>query len=958
MTKSAAVKSIFVLLCVYMLSSEGVGLARKPNQIKSLAGTWAFRMDPDDVGQQQQWYAGALNDSVQLPGTMDQNEKGYVNNNHQFTSHLSRPFQYSGKAWYQRQIEIASDWADKHVTLHLERSKLTTVWLDDQLIGSNDSLGCEQVYDLTGKADPGRHVLTICVDNKTRPGVNGGHQITDHTQTNWNGIIGRIEIRMAPKVYIERALAYPNVQDKSVRVKVTVGNVDQEQVRGDLRFSVRCVTDSQQLSPESQSYSFVFTGKTRTFEYVYPLGDDALLWDEFTPNLYELTIALDTQMCHDSARIQFGLRQFGTDQTQFCINGSKTFLRGKHDAMVWPILGYPSMNVDDWVRILKTAKSYGINHYRFHSCTPPEAAFEAADKVGVYMQPELYNFGGNLSENETAAQYCRDEGRRILETYGSHPSFVMFTLGNEMGGGHQTRAAVIDGFREFDDTRLYAQASNYDFWNLRFQKGDNYWTTVRTRPGADAAVRGSYSHANLPLGHIQVNPPSTQYDFAGAIANTPVPVIGHETGQFQVFPNFDEIKKYTGVQKAWNFEVFADRLKKAGMYDQREDFFKASGALAVICYREDIEAAMRTQGFGGFQLLDLQDFPGQGTALVGILDAFMDSKGLITPQDWRQFCCEAVPLIRMEKYTWQSGELFRAKLQAANYSPADIRADVRLRLRDSTGQVILSKVLEKQMLKQGQVNDIDAVTWNLPDLNRAEKLTLSLEILGTAYRNDYPIWIYPRDNQPEPAESIHVQRMLDNDTMKLLGQGQKVLLIPEPEDLANSVEGFFANDFWCYPMFYNIAKRVGKKTAPGTLGILCDPKHPALAEFPTEFHSNWQWWHLVMNSRAMVLDATDAGYRPIVQVVDNFVRNHKLGLVFECRVGRGRLLVCTIDLPNLQDRPEARQLYKSLLDYMSSQAFAPESQFRPELIVELFKAEQKNSGADDAIDFSRFFNAQ
>ena len=169
------------------------------------------------------------------------------------------------------------------------------------------------------------------------------------------------------------------------------------------------------------------------------------------------------------------------------------------------------------------------------------------------------------------------------------------------------------------------------------------------------SVRGSFATVDAPLGHVQIGPANTMTDYRRSIAGVRVPVIGHEVGQYTVFPDFREIAKYTGVLRARNLEIFREKLRAKGMLDQAEQFRQASGALAVLCYREDIEAALRTPGFGGFQLLDLQDFPGQGTALVGILDAFMDSKGLIEPKAWREFCSEVVPLVRMKKYAWTTG---------------------------------------------------------------------------------------------------------------------------------------------------------------------------------------------------------------------------------------------------------------------------------------------------------------
>ena len=925
----------------------------------ALDGTWHFRMDPDNQGRTQRWHTQRLPESVELPGTMDQNQKGEANSKRDLTTHLSRPFHYVGHAWYQRDIVIPPEWKGQHITLHLERSKLTTVWVDDQLIGSHDSLGCPQVYDLTGAVRPGKHTLTVGVDNKTRPGESGGHQITDETQTNWNGIIGRVTLQACDPVWIQRVLVDPDLEEKQVRVRLTIGNITGAVAKGTITMDASCGGNGQDHLVQPRSYSFATDAASQTVEYVYPLGAKALEWDEFTPHLYSLNVKLDAGGHADTAMVKFGLREFGTDGTQFRINGRKTFLRGKHDALVWPLLGHPSMDVDEWLRVFRIAKSYGINHYRFHSCTPPEAAFEAADRVGIYLQPELYHFGTDLGKKPDAVDYNVEEGLRILETYGNHPSFVMFTLGNEMRGGREVRAGILRKFRAVDSSRLYAQASNYDFHELRLEKEDDYWTTIRTAPTASAALRGSFSHADLPLGHIQTAVPSTRHDYTKAIAGTPVPVIGHETGQFQVFPNFDEIRKYTGVQQPWNLEVFAERLKKSGMYDQWPDFFKASGALAVIGYREEIEAALRTPGFGGFQLLDLQDFPGQGTALVGILDAFMDSKGLIRPDDWRRFCCEVVPLLRMDKYTWQSGESFDALLQVANYGPRDIRNQTFLaRVVDGDGKTLVSKQwqLSEAPLKQGDVTDVGHLKFEMPAIDHPAKLTVVLEMPGTPYENEYPLWLYPKKNLPAAPERVHVRRHLDIETMKRLGRGERVLLIPKQDEMPNSVEGFFASDFWCYPMFHNITRWRKMKPAPGTLGILCNPKHPALSRFPTESHSNWQWNQLVMHSRAMILDRTPADYRPIVQVIDNFDRNHKLGLIFECSVGQGKLLVCSIDLPCLLHLPEARQLYVSLLAYMDSGEFQPKDAFEPGLVASLFRDPTDDPEDHDAIDFSRFFN--
>jgi hypothetical protein len=438
-------------------------------------------------------------------------------------------------------------------------------------------------------------------------------------------------------------------------------------------------------------------------------------------------------------------------------------------------------------------------------------------------------------------------------------------------------------------------------------------------------------------GHIENRLPSTMVDFSASIAGVPVPAIGHEAGQFQVYPDYREIPQYTGVTRARNLEIFRERLEEAGMLDQAHDFLRASGALSVICYREDIEAALRTPGLAGFQLLDLQDFPGQGTALVGMLNVFMESKGLIEPGEWRRFCCETVPLLRMKKYTWITDETFLGRVQVAHYGPADLPdARVTWTVRGRDGQDLAGGVFDTMTIKQGTVFEVDMFSLPLGAIAAPQNLTITIAIEGTEYRNRYPIWVYPpKVDNSTPNNVMITDSFAAAGTQTHLASGGNVLLLPKLDQLPHSVEGGFQSDFWS-PMFAAAAKRRGVKMPPGTLGILCDPDTPALVEFPTEFHSNWQWWHLVKNSRPIILDDTPADYRPIVQVIDNFARNHKLGLIAETKAGNGKMLICAIDLLGHQDQPEARQLLHSLLQYVDSPAFAPSVELDAKILENLF----------------------
>jgi hypothetical protein len=446
-------------------------------------------------------------------------------------------------------------------------------------------------------------------------------------------------------------------------------------------------------------------------------------------------------------------------------------------------------------------------------------------------------------------------------------------------------------------------------------------------------VRGAFHIHRNPPGHVEHSPPSTLVDYRDSITGVPVPVIGHETGAYQVSPDFNEIKKFTGVLEARNYEIFRDRLDKAGMLGQAGDFVKASGALAAICYREEIEAALRTPDFGGFQLLDIMDFPGQGTAPVGMLDVFMDNKGILQPEEWRGFCCETAPLLGMEKYTWTNAEAFKAKATIAHHGPQDLEnANVVWSLTDANGKTLASETLPPADIATGGPTVACSFTYPLSGITEPRKITATLAIKGTPYRNRYPLWVYPAEIDTTPPDNVLISRDFSAaNTQSRLASGGRVLLLPKLENLPHSVPGAFMTDYWS-PMFAQGDRKRGETPPPGTLGILCDP----FARFPTDSHSNWQRWHLVKNARPVILDDTPADYRPLVQVIDNFDRNHRLGLLFESQVGNGSLLVCAIDLPTLQDKPEARQLLHSLLQYTASPAFKPATTLDPAVLTKLF----------------------
>lgn len=887
-----------------------------------LSGNWQFSLDTDHVGDSERWFTKDLDDTITLPGTMDLNKKGFKNTD-TTTAHLNRLYTYTGPAWYQKKVTIPEDFDGQRLELYLERTKSTWVWIDDKFVGSSRILQSPHRYDVTEFMSPGEHSITLKIDNSHElTPYRETHIFSDETQTNWNGVIGDLYIEAMPKTYFKSLQVYPNVDAKSIDIHLKTANgLNWEEA--EIELFVERTVDGKTVRLPQQEFTLPVS---ENMEFSYDLGDESMLWDDYNQPLYTLTVVLENEEIEDAKTVPFGMRKFEAKGTQFAINDRITFLRGKHEAAVFPETGHTPTDVESWLRVYKIAKEWGINHYRFHSYTPPKAAFEAADQMGIYIQTELPFWGG--LEVDSTMMMLREEGLALLDEYANHPSFVMFSHGNEIWSGHDNVEKNLLAFEEHDPRPLYAFGSNNagayvlppdvaDFFvGVRTPSdGDNFKTHVRLTNAFVDSEDG---------GLLNTQKPSTDFDFSYPISQLNVPIVSHEIGQYQVYPDYAEIDKYNGPVRAWNLEIFRNRLESKGMLDQNIDFQKASGAWSVLGYKAEMEAALRTPKMAGFQLLDLQDFPGQGTALIGMLDAFMDDKGVVDKAIWKQSCNDVVIMAEFPSYVWTTDESFTAKVVVANYSNQEIDQPILWKITDSEGAV-LTEGSFVNTIPFGGVSDAGTVDFALSEVAVPAELFLHLEIPGTEYSNKYPIWVYTTPSEIEiDTEGITVTDRLSNSTLSTLEKGVSVLLFPNADKLGDkTLDGLFPTNFWNYEMFKGISESNNKPYSPGTMGLLMDPEHPLFNQFPTDFHTNWQWFDMVKASHPFILDETDSEYRPIVQVIDNLQRNHKLGLVFEFKVGEGKLLVSMTDLRKLENKPEAKQFYKSMVEYMKSTDFNP-----------------------------------
>lgn len=937
------------LLYIFIFAS--VVACQKPavtNKI-NLSGEWKFAIDSTDEGVSGKWFSKNLEDVIQFPGSLTSNGKGNdVNLNTPWTGQIvdssffkkpefekfrnpanfKVPFwlqpvkYYKGAAWFQKEIDIPESWNNKDIVLFLERCHWESrVWIDDNEVGMQNSLGTPHVYNLSQFITPGKHTITVCIDNRIKdidPGINS-HSISDHTQTNWNGIVGQMYIAAKPAVNIQHISVFPNIQKNEVQAGIKIKNNGEA---GKIKVEINITGPSV---PEKQEFEFDLKKGENLVDVFIPMGENVKLWNEFHPGYYTMTAVLKGENVEsDTLSTTFGMREFSVSGKQILINGNPVFLRGTLECAIFPKTGFPPTDKNEWLRILGVCRAHGLNHLRFHSWCPPEAAFEAADETGFYFHVECSSWSNSsttIGDGKPFDKYLYEESEKMIEAYGNHPSFCMMAYGNEPGGPKHREflAEFVKYWKSKDNRRIYVSAAGWPDLEV-----NDYLSTPNPRiQGWGEELRSI----------INAEPPKSDYDWNQRIEKLTQPVVSHEIGQWCVYPDFKEIAKYHGVVRAKNFEIFQENLIENGMGNLADSFLMASGKLQALCYKADIEAALRTSGFGGFQLLDLHDFPGQGTALVGVLNPFWGEKGYISPEEYSRFCNSTVPLARMKKFIFRNNEKFEADIEVAHFGNEPISGCTpKWKISDTSGKIIQEATLTSTDIPLGNCIKLGKVSVPLEFAKSPQKLVL--EVTVDKFSNSWDLWVYPAKNElVEGTEKIKMVQQIDAATQKYLENGGTVLLTLKKGTLHAEMGGSIKTGF--SSIFWNTAWTGGQ--GPHTLGVLVNPAHPALAEFPTEFYSNWQWWDAMNHGQAMNLQKIDPKIQPVIRVIDDWFTNRPLALVFEAKVGKGKILVSSIDfVTDLNKRTEGQQLLFSLKKYMAGDKFNPELELSVNQVQKLF----------------------
>lgn len=934
-------KRLLIIICATILSSS-MGIANE--RTIELKGKWSYTLDKRDKGIDEKWQNKDFKTTLYLPGSLTTNnigdeislttpwtgqivdsswfksakyEKYRSSTNIKIPAWLQPIKYYKGAAWYSKEFEVTPYFANAPLDILLERVHWeSSVWIDSIYIGTCNSLGTPHRY-LTPALAEGKHTITIMVDNRIKDvdvGFNA-HSISDHTQSNWNGIIGEMKITKSTPITLENIELYPDIDRGVVKVKVITNNRTSKAGNFRLALSAESKNTPKQHKPAPKNIPIRANIGIDTTEFEYQMGKEFFLWSEFTPYFYQMDLHVSGGSYCESRSIDFGMKELHTDNRAFYLNNRQIFLRGTLDCAIFPKTGFPPMTIDAWREIFITCKSYGLNHIRFHSWCPPKAAFEAADRVGLYLQVE----GGgwcSVGDGGSFDKWIYKESDAILKEYGNHPSFMFYTYGNEPSGSKQGEflGNLVEYLIEKDSRHLYTSAAGWPMIKQNQYRNDMY---------PRLKVWGAASPLNKEC--------SYDLNFDEMISKCDIPWVSHEIGQWCVYPDFREIARYEeGVLRAKNFEIFRETLDENGLKDLAYTFLIASGKLQTILYKAEIEAALRTKDFSGFQLLGLQDFPGQGSAIVGVVNPFWEDKGYVTSSEFNKFCATVVPLISTKRLFYKSNETLSVDAEIANFG-AETLKDVtpHWQLTKSNGSLYAAGDLALQDIEIGNCIELGTITKTLSSITKAEKLTLTLSV--NEYENSWDFWVYPTSNIA-PQKDVIVVNKVDKETLQKLENGAKVLVMPNNGDLQDQYGGDIKSGFTT--IFWNSAWTL-QNQPPLTLGLLSQCDHPVFDNFPTESHSNYQWHSVVTNSSVLNLTALDSDIEPITRVIDDWFENRSLGLMLEAKVDQGRLFYVGNNLTS-NNSLTSTALYNAIITYMNSDKFNPEQQIEGGKIYSIF----------------------
>ncbi|MFQ6131293.1 MAG: glycoside hydrolase family 2 protein [Armatimonadota bacterium] len=890
-----------------------------PRAEKSLDGPWEFRTDPNDEGERNRWFLGEelYGTNVTVPGCWDAQGVGEP------TDRLFH--NYVGKAWYRREEVIPEEWEGRRVWIEVGGAhRYMDLWVNGHHVGRQMGYLSPVVADITGLARPGTSaVFAVRVDNEqdwSRDPLTGCFDVIDAVHIAWGGIYRAVRLYTTGQAWIADAFVVPHAQQGEAEVRLTMRGVA---VAG-LKARVVVRAEGGEGGPASYTAPPVaLTGAGEKTATITVLMRGARLWSPESPNLYRATVSLEGEGGSlDEVSVRFGLRDIEIRGNDFYLNGKRLFLRGYGDDCCFPETIAPPADKAVYLKRLRLAKAYGFNYVRHHSHVPLAEYFEAADEVGMMVQPELPIAYMHYFQRATQAghQLLLDQWRDMIRLHRNHPSVFAWCMGNELWNSFALARQMYADAQELDPSRPVNDSDGVPLGPIRTQAN---WS----RPTLDV-FNAQFDEHVLPWG-----PNKGKYDL-GEIEPA-APIVIHEMGNFNAFPDVEERVLYRrGVKPFW-----LDELTKAaegkGLTALLPTFVRASRQAQAMCRKVNLEAARRSPQVDGHTLWLLQDY---WTGANGLVTQHYQEKGLSAEQ-FRRFNGPSVLLLDRDECAHWAGDEVELRLLLSHFGDYRGPATLRWRLLGENGQEYRSAQQPVEVGRGGVFELCKLPMKMLEWANRQERLSLDVELHadGLLAANDWPIWVFPREPIPPGpyrVVGLHTRRpslrfpgfptlppdatLRPNDVVvspwlseRLLAHleaGGRALLVAPAWPL-RTLPAHFENAWW-----------LGNPETDSDLGHLITD-HRAVREYPHEGFADLHFFHLMHGRRTMLLDELAPDVEPIIRAVPHPSALRTKAWLFEAGVGRGRLLATTLNLSAraLKERPEAGTLFDLLVRYLAAE---------------------------------------
>jgi beta-galactosidase len=918
------------------IESTAQTAAQEPSRLAmDLSGEWEFKVDPLDVGRVGKWFEESVRyeRKIRVPGAWNTQGVAYESESllrDYETKLLAEQKQlfglgtlgkesesaklfsaFPGPGWYRKKVTIPAAWKGKVPWLvfggiHREAE----VWVNAQSVGAHHSYLTPFRVNLAAHAKAGDTItISARVDARRRKEVDplmGCFDTLDFLYITWGGLYRGVTLEATDATRLGDVFVIPQVASETAEIRVALDGPK----TGHFKIAAE-ILDAAGRSVASIESSAASGAETILAARIA----SAKLWSPKTPYLYRARIRLlsDSKLA-DTRTVRFGMREFKVANGKFLLNGKPIFLRGYGDDCIFPNTICPPSDKSELHRRLALAREYGFNYVRHHSWMPPEEYLEAADELGMMLQPEFpFAYRWDLPTTPEAQRAALEQWQAMIRLHRNHPSIVTWCMGNELYDSFSLASEMYRMAKNLDPTRPVIDSDGCNFKHEDRETLD--FMVVQFREGDSIGFQ------------------DTKYNIPAGIRK---PVIAHEMGYFVTLHDLKQLALFkNGVRPYWLLQA-RDLAERNGLKDDYPDWLASSYRLQAACLKSNLEAARRSR-LSGTSVWLFQDYP---NCAEGVVDMFFRPKG-VSAVDFRKFNSPTVLLLEVPRRNLRSGEAVEIKFLVSRFEDEPATATFRWRLKNGT-KTLASGTQEKVQVNADGIQELPSIKLEAPRLARAERLTLTAELADANGKTDnsWNLWVFPTNLLTETSQKLRysgydalrkiypwalerisnsevadtdllVTTRIDQDTRDYLKAGGRVLLL-EPNPTFTVEKTNFRLSSW---------------DGGGPSGTIFDRTHPALREMPSDGWCDLQFHSVIENSKTVFLNPLPSKVRPLVRCIDRPTRLLDRAYLFEVAAGRGKLLVSGFNFARATDGadPGAAFFFDRLVRYALGPEFAPEA---------------------------------